>query len=187
MYKRKSLTSNRKTDKEPDSGPDWKKLLGLSTSVVVGAGVFIVFIYCFFLAHFLPSGLKTGDTFFFSLILLSLGTTGTLLALIGFFVWVPLTIEGKAAFSERNPSGFARAVAMMSASLIGALLVRRWVEAIVYVEPDRESYLIELAILAAVLFALVLLADQKKFWPEDAFFRAPRCEIPKRIWSRLLQ
>jgi outer membrane protein OmpA-like peptidoglycan-associated protein len=66
-----------------------KTLAGLSVGVASTVGLVTVFIYCFFVARFFPSGLKVGDTLFFVFAMLGLALTGLIIAGFGMLVFAP--------------------------------------------------------------------------------------------------
>lgn len=66
-----------------------KTLAGLSVGVASTVGLVTVFIYCFFVARFFPSGLKVGDTVFFVFAMLGLALTGLIIAGFGMLVFAP--------------------------------------------------------------------------------------------------
>jgi outer membrane protein OmpA-like peptidoglycan-associated protein len=66
-----------------------KTLAGLSVGVASTVGLVTVFIYCFFVARFFPSGLKAGDTLFFVFAMLGLALTGLIIAGFGMLVFAP--------------------------------------------------------------------------------------------------
>jgi outer membrane protein OmpA-like peptidoglycan-associated protein len=67
----------------------YKTLCGLLVGAASTVGVIAIFIYCFFFAHFFPTGLKVGDSLFFIFTTLGLSLTGLVLSGSGMMAYVP--------------------------------------------------------------------------------------------------
>lgn len=69
----------------------YKTLCGIVAGLASTIGLVTIFIYCFFIAHFFPTGLKAGDTLFFIFATLGMSLTGMLLSgfgMMAYFPWV---------------------------------------------------------------------------------------------------
>ncbi|MDN2700867.1 hypothetical protein O0881_02530 [Janthinobacterium sp. SUN100] len=56
-------------------------------------GLIVVFIYCFFVIEFFPSGLSVGDTLLFIFVMLAFSCIGALSVIMGFFPFVPWSTQ----------------------------------------------------------------------------------------------
>ena len=89
----------------------WKTVVSLAVGAASTVGVVAIFIYCFFVAHFFPSGLKIGDTLFFVFAMLGLSLTGMVLSGFGMRAKVPwenrkdrTPVREKARASKGDPN-----------------------------------------------------------------------------------
>ncbi|MDO8039887.1 hypothetical protein O3301_03065 [Janthinobacterium sp. SUN211] len=56
-------------------------------------GMIVVFVYCFFVIGFFPSGLSVGDTLLFIFVTLAFSCVGALLVVMGFFLFIPWSTQ----------------------------------------------------------------------------------------------
>lgn len=56
-------------------------------------GLIVVFVYCFFVIGFFPSGLSVGDTLLFIFVMLAFSCVGALLVVMGCFLFIPWSTQ----------------------------------------------------------------------------------------------
>lgn len=99
---------------------------------VVLYGVLALFCYCFFVAHFFPSGVSTGDTLLFAFIALALGVLGFMFSGLGMMVYLPWMLPGSKAGESKlsawarrfSPSWWAASALYGGVSILMAVLLR---------------------------------------------------------------
>lgn len=84
-------TQKKISEIEKLNAEKWKTVGGLAVGAASTVGLVTIFIYCFFVAHFFPTGLKIGDTLFFIFAMLGLSLTGIVLSGFGMMAYVPWT------------------------------------------------------------------------------------------------
>jgi flagellar motor protein MotB len=157
--------SSRQRNSSKDESEDIEKLakvikavIGVAVPVGVGAGFVATFIYCFFLAHFRPSGLQVGDTFFFLFVLLGFSLTAVILDFVGFLLWIPWINR-----PDRKPSSIwtrekVALLVMPVAALVATLLLRTCLREQLSEQADASPGLWWIALAIWIVFTLVVHA-----------------------------
>lgn len=83
----------------------YKTVSGWLAGLGSAFGVITIFVYCFFIAHFFPTGLKIGDTLLFVFATLGMSLTGMMLSSFGMMAYVPWVNRPTLPASTSPPPG----------------------------------------------------------------------------------
>ncbi|MDO8033216.1 hypothetical protein O3297_07305 [Janthinobacterium sp. SUN128] len=141
-----------------------KTISGLCAGLSSTFGLVAVFIYCFFVIGFFPSGLSVGDTLFFIFVMLAFSCIGALSVIVGFLPFVPWATQ------KILPSGKLKSTAyLLGLWLLSLLLVMVFFEALNNgAGPASGCQFVVLSIVAVVLIGVYWYLARKL--TEDGWF-----------------